>query len=166
MGWNTSLLVAEGQSLEQMKALLPDYFTITDTTVNFERAASGSLWPSVALGECSGWGVLFTPNEGLILCKMLEAASRSSGALALTLNSVKTYYALYLFARGRQQRKLIRQDRRFVEEAGRPLAEETGLVWEDEEDTLFELAYCVTGLRLAHWDTWSGARFVLATLDL
>jgi hypothetical protein len=167
MGWNTSVLLAEGKPLAAMKRLVPDVFNVTEKTIDFEAAASASLDRDIAIGEINGWGVWFTPNLGAtFFSEVLDGASQGGRAVVLVLNSVSTYYAFYLFAEGKQKRKLVRRDRKLLEEAGQPLPEETGLIWGDEESTLFELARRVTGLRLACWDTWERARFTLATLDL
>jgi hypothetical protein len=166
MSWNTSVLLAEGKSLADVRRVIPDVFRVTQRTVEWEEASSPSLGQDVALGELPGWGVLWTPNVRVTTFpEVLEAASRGGRALTLVLSGVNDYYGFCLYAGGAEVRRLIRQRRTPVEQAGEPLPEEADLDWRDEEDALFDLARRLTGLAVADFDTWSGVRFTVAALD-
>ena len=128
MGWNTSVLLAEGKSLADMERALPDVFFVTERTLGWEEASSTALGQDVALGEVPGWGVLWTPNAGVTTFpEVLEAASRGAGggrALSLVLGGASDYYGFCLYAGGGEVRRLVRERGRPVEQAGVPLPEE------------------------------------------
>jgi hypothetical protein len=166
MSWNTSVLLAERKSLADMKRVIPDVFLVTKRTLGWEEASSAALGEDIALGELPGWGVLWTPNLHVTTFpEVLEAASRGGRALALVRGGGSDYYGFYLYAGGKEVRRLLRERRRPVEEAGAPLPEESELDWQDDEDALFDLAHRLTGLAVASHDTWSAVRFTVAALD-
>lgn len=170
MSWNTSLLLAEGKSLADMERVLPDVFAVTDRTLDWEEASSAALGQDVALGETPGWGVLWTPNAAVTTYPgVLEAASRGGGAraLSLVLGGASDHYGFCLYADGAEARRLFRERRRPVEQAGVPLPEEAVVDWRrDDEGALFDLARRLTGLDVNRHDTWSGVRFRVASMDL
>ena len=166
MSWNTTVLLAEKKSLADMKRVIPDVFRVTKQTIEWEDASSASLEQNIALGELAGWGVLWTPNVRVsTFPEVLEAASRKGRALSLILGGADDYYGFYLYANGKELRRLIRQYRKPLEQAGTPLPEEAKLDWQDDEDALFTLARKLTGLDVANLDTWSAVRFTVAVLD-
>jgi hypothetical protein len=165
MSWNTSVLLAERKSLADMKRVIPDVFSVTKRTVGWEDASSAALGQNIALGELPGWGVLWTPNVRVTTFpEVLEAASRGGRALALILAGVSDYYGFCLYAGGKEVRRLIRERRRPVEQAGDALPEEAEVDWRDDEGALFDLARRLTGLDVARFDTWSAVRFTVASL--
>jgi hypothetical protein len=166
MSWNTSVLLAERKSLADMKRIIPDVFSVTNRTLGWEAASSASLGQDIALGEFLGWGVLWTPNIRVTMFpEVLEAASQGGRALSLILAGASDRYGFCLYADGKEVRRLLRERRKPVEEAGTPLPEETGWAGLDDEDALFELAHRLTGLDVANIDTWSALRFTVAALD-
>jgi hypothetical protein len=166
MSWNTSLLLAERKSLADMKRVIPDVFGITKRTLGWEEASSAALGQSIALGELPGWGVLWTPNVRVTTFpEVLGAASRGGRALSLILAGASDYYGFCLYAGGKEVRRLIRERRRPVEQAGAPVPEEAAVDWRDDEEAQFDLARRLTGLDVARFDTWSDVRFTVASLD-
>ncbi len=167
MSWNTSVLLAQGKSFTDMTRAIPDVFGVTRRTIGWEDASSLSLEHSLALGELPGWGVIWTPNVRVTADPdVLSAASRGGRALSLILGGVSSYYGFCLYADGKAVRRSIRGQGRPIEQAGERLPEEAGLDWRDYEDALFDLARRLTGLEVANFDTWSGVRFTVASLDL
>src|SRR5688572_19580220 len=166
MSWNTSVLLAERKSLADMKRIIPDVFSVTKRTLGWEEASSAALEQSLALGELPGWGVLWTPNAQVTTFpEVLEAASQDGRALSLILAGVSDYYGFCYYVDGKEVRRLIRERRKPVEQAGEPLPEEAKVDWRDDENALFALARRLTGLEVANFDTWSAVRFTVASLD-
>ena len=166
MSWNTSVLLAEGKSLADMRWVIPDVFSVTQRTLGWEEASSAALEQDIALGELPDWGVLWTPNVRVTTFpEVLEAASRGGRARSLILAGASDYYGFCLYVSGKEVRRLIRERQRPVEQAGAPLPEEAEVDWLDAEDALFDLAHRLTGLEVAGFDTWSDVRFTVASLD-
>lgn len=167
MSWNTSVLLAEGKSLADMKRIIPDVFDVTNRTIGWEEASSASLGLNIAIGELSGWGVLWTPNVRVTTFdEVLQAASRGKRALSLVLSGVNDFYCIYVYQDGKEARKIIREYGKLVEQAGSPLPEETELDWRDDEEALVNLAHRLTGLKVTMFDIWDAVRFTVASLDL
>lgn len=147
MGWNTAVVLAEGTSSETVRSSLPEGFVLTTTVLDWWDASSGRLAPNLALANYQGWAVLFDPGAGVALDeRVLAALSQSGRALACLMNSVATVYGFCYFAEGHLKRKVIRLDYAVIEEAGAPLHEEHDLRWDDEEETVMEIAARLTGL--------------------
>ncbi len=164
MGWNSSVLLAEGLTSADMRRVIPDVFRLTKRTVTWDEASSSSLGQDVALGELPGWGVLWTPNVRVITFPdVLQAASAKGRALALILAGVSDIYGFSLHVAGTERRRLMRSQGAAVEQSGKPLPEEAGLDWQDAEDALFGLAKQLTGLDISYVE---GVRLTIATLDL
>ena len=119
MSWNTSVLLAEGKSLADMKRAIPDVFCATKRVIGWEDASSSALDRDVAIGAFPGWGVLWTPNIQVTLFPdVLEIASQRGRALTLVLSGVNSLYGFCLYVGGREVRRLLRKNFQTFEEAG------------------------------------------------
>jgi hypothetical protein len=167
MSWNTSVLLAEGKTLADMRRVIPDVFLITKRTVVWEDASSAFLDPDVAVGEVPGWGVLWTPNTQVTMFpEVLEAASRGGRAVSVILGGGSDVYGFCLYRDGAAVRRILCRRGRPIEESGAPIPEESRVNWWNAEDSLFDLAKTLTGMDLFDIDTWSGVRFTIATLGV
>jgi hypothetical protein len=168
MGWNTSVLLAEGLTFADMTRVIPDIFLLTKRTLGWEDASSSTLDRDLALGEVPGWGVLWTPNIRVTLFpEVLEAASSKGRALTLVLSSVVNIYGFCLYTGGQERRRLLRDNRhQIVEDEGEPVPEEAQLSGADDEDTIWQLGQLLSGIPLNGFDTWADVRFTVATLGL
>lgn len=166
MGWSTTVLLAKGKKLADMKRVIPDVFAATKRRLVWEDASAAALGSDVALGAIPGWGVIWTPNDSVTLfLEVLEEASRGSRAFTFVLDGGGTRCGFCVYEDGKELRRVMRQGFKFVEEVGDPLSEESGLDWRDDEDTIFELARRLTGVDISNFDTWDGVKFTVATID-
>jgi hypothetical protein len=165
MGWNSSVILVEGSRRDAVKRALPDVFDVTQQTIDWGEASSSSLFPNAALGEIPGWTVIWTPNDRLALFpEFLEPLSQTGRAMSFVLSSVSTIYGFALAEGGKLRRMLFRENFKEVSSEGEPILEEAGLDWEDDEDTIFELARRLTGLEVNDWRVWVSVRFNLIRL--
>jgi hypothetical protein len=162
MGWNTSVVLIEGQSVAQVKKAIPDVFTVTKRVVGWEDAISSALYPGGAIGEIAGWVALWTSNTQIIMFEeFLESVSSVGRAVVCIQSSVSTIHGFSVYENGKHRRTLIRENYEVVADAGDPLAEEAVLAWEDDESDVFELVRRLTGINAPDWDAWAGVKFAV-----
>jgi hypothetical protein len=167
MGWNVSVVLVEGRTLAQVKKAIPDVFAVTDREVEWEDAISSALHPGAAIGEIPGWVALWSQNDRLVMFdEFLESTSRGGRAVVCLQASVSTIHGFMVYAKGKHQRTLVRENYEPVADEGDPLPEEAGLDWEDDEDTVFEVIRRLTGVDVPNHETWEGVRFTVVELGL
>jgi|GEM_PF-3806493 len=167
MGWNTTVVLAEHVTAEQIEAILPDVFFITTTSISWEDASSSRLAPNLAFGHYQDWALIYDPNAKFAYDeRIITNLSQYGRTFVCTTHSVASVYGFYYAMDGQILRKVMRQDSTLVENDGNPLPEEQQLNWDDEEDAIFELAQRVTGLNLTDSVTLGSIPFTLIELDL
>lgn len=164
MSWNTTVLFAERKSLEDMKRLATGSFEFSTRTVTWEEASSSNIGKAVALGELSGWGVLWTLDfEITTSSELLKAASKGGRAFSLIFGGVSDTHGFILHVNRREVRRLFRMQGETVDDVGDPVAEESDLDWEDAENALFELVPRLTGLERPGHESWDAVEFHVGT---
>lgn len=168
MGWNASVVLVAGRTVAQVEEALPDVFTVTDRTLDWDEASSSQLYPNAALGEIPGWVALWTSNAQLVLEEdFLGSVSREGGRAVVCLQSrVSTIHGFAVYENGSHRRTLIRENFAAAADVGDPLPTEAGLDWDDDEDTVFEFVRRATGVEVADWQVWEGVRFRFVSLGL
>ncbi len=165
MGWNTTAVFAEGKSLADMKATIPDVFAFKGTTIGWEAAATTGLGKNVAVGEIPGWGAIWTPNINVTSAEeVLEPASLNGRAVAIYLSSVSSIHGFALWVDGAFVRLLLREGADTAVDDGEPLPEEADLDWADAEAAVFAVAKKLTGLDVARHETWADAKFAVGEI--
>jgi hypothetical protein len=162
MGWNTSVVLIEGQSVAQVKKAIPDVFTVTKRVVGWEDASSSALYPGGAIGEIAGWVALWTSNTQIIMFEeFLESVSSGGRTIVCIQSSVSTIHGLIVYEKGKHRRTLVRENYEVVADAGDPLPSEAGIAWEDDESDVFEIVRQLTGVDVPDWETWSNVKFTV-----
>jgi hypothetical protein len=162
MGWNSSVVLIEGASADQVKQAIPDVFAVTNRFIVGDEALSSALYPNAALGEIPGWVALWTSNVQLLMSEeFLKAVSRGGRAVACVQSSVSTIHGFMVYVKGKHRRTLIRENYEAAADSGDPLPEETAIAWEDDESNVFEVVRRLTGVDVPAWETWNGMMFVI-----
>jgi hypothetical protein len=162
MGWNTSVVLIEGQSLAQVKKAIPDVFWVTDRLVGWEDATSSALYPGGAIGELPAWVALWSANTQLVTFKeFLETVSRGGRAVVCIQSSVNTYHGFIVYEKGKHRRTHIRSMREVVTDVGEQLPEEDGIAWDHDEVNVFELVRRLTGINASDWEVWGNVKFAV-----
>ena len=165
MGWNSSFVLAQKKSLQTLERAIIDVYAVTDEELDWETATASSLHPNMALGVLGSWAVAWTPSvKAATYPEMMEQLSKRGQAFTGMVYSHSSYYGFCYYTAGKFRRRLVRQNRRVVEETGEPVPEEHGLEWGDEEKAVFALAEQLTGLNPADINVWRDVRFKLARL--
>lgn len=165
MGWNTTAVFAEGKSLAEMKATIPDLFAFTDKTLGWEAASATTLGKNLAVGEIPGWGAIWTPNINVTSAEeVLEPASLNGRAVAIYLSSVSSIHGFALWVDGAFVRLLLRDGAELAVDDGDPIPEEADLDWTDAEAAVFAVARKLTGLDVSNHETWANATFTVAEI--
>lgn len=160
MGWNSSVVLLTNKTVKQVENAIPDVFTITDRVIGWEDAASSQLYPDAAIGVIPGWIALWTSNDRLVMSEeFLEEVSRGGRAVVCLQSSVSTIHGFMVYENGQHRRTLIRENYEAVADVDAPLPEESGLTWDDDEGTVFEVVRLLTGVDVADFDTWDGVTF-------
>jgi len=165
MGWNSSVILIEKASLDQVKNAIPDVFTVTNRLVGGEQATTSQLYPGGALGEIPKWIALWTSNTQLLMFdEFLESVSRTGRAVVCLQSSVSTIHGLLVYERGQHRRSLIRNNYETLVDVGEPIPEEAGVIWQDDESNVFEIVRHITGVDVTDSKTWENVKFAVFVL--
>jgi hypothetical protein len=166
MSWNTSFLLAEGISLQDMKRVIPDTYHILDKTeeqtVSWDEACSFMMADSLALTEFSGWGWIVSPVAGFLIAAAEVAAAQRGRVVSLGFYGSSGGYAFSLFRDGKEARSFVRKGEDISKEKGASLPEEQDLDWSDGEAALMKLGSRVLGFSPFGGADVESLRFMLA----